>query len=107
MFSGPMPAGGLAVLRIRLLPMPGFARIATLQVNCPLGKVPDEHPTEGVRLSLERGMSFEQAVSGRTMFLATRPEPKPAEKASAQKPPAPDSPGVESEPNATPPENPR
>jgi len=45
--------GGLAVLRIRLLPMAGFAGFATLQVNCALGKVPDEHPTEGVRLSLE------------------------------------------------------
>ena len=89
------------MLRIRLLPMSGFARIATLQVNCALGKVPDEHPTEGVRLSLERGMPFEQEVSGRTMFLVTRPEPKPAEKSSAPKPSAPDSPGVESEPNTT------
>ena len=105
--GSPMPAGGLALLRIRLLPMAGFAGFATLQVNCALGKVPDEHPTEGVRLSLERGMSFEQEVSGRTMFLATRPEPKSEEKASAQKPPAPDSPGVESEPNTAPPENPR
>ena len=26
MFSGPMPAGGLAVLRIRLLPVSGFAQ---------------------------------------------------------------------------------
>jgi len=107
MMGSPMSAGGLAVLRIRLLPMPGFARIATLQVNCPLGKVPDEHPTEGIRLSLERGMLFEQEVSGRTMFLVTRPEPKPEGKSRTQKPPAPDSPGVESEPNTAPPENPR
>ena len=103
----PMPAGGLAVLHIRLLPVSGFARTATLQVNCALGKVPDEHPTEGIRLSLERGMLFEQEVSGRTMFLVTRPEPKPEGKSRTQKPPAPDSPGVESEPNTTPPENPR
>jgi hypothetical protein len=107
MMGSPMPAGGLAVLHIRLLPVAGFARFATLQVNCALGKVPDEHPTEGVRLSFERGISFDQEVSGRTMFLVTRPEPKPAEKSSAQKPPAPDSAGVESEPNTTPPENPR
>jgi hypothetical protein len=107
MLGSPMPAGGLAVLRIRLLPMAGFGRIATLQVNCAQGKVPDEHPTEGVRLSLERGMSFEQEVSGRTMFLTTRPEPKPEEKSRTQKLPAPDSPGVESEPNTTPPENSR
>ena len=107
MMDGPMAAGGLAVLRIRLLPLSGFPRNATLQVNCALGKVPDEHPTEGVRLSLERGISFEQEVSGRTMFLTTRPEPKPEEKSRTQKPPAPDSSGVESEPNTTPPENPR
>ena len=69
--GSPMPAGGLAVLHIRLLPISGFARTATLEVNCALGKVPDEHPTEGIRLSLERGMSFDQEVSGRTMFLAT------------------------------------
>ena len=47
MFSGSMPAGGLAVLRIRLLPVLGFAKNATLQVNCALGKVPDEHQRKG------------------------------------------------------------
>ena len=51
MFSGSMPAGGLAVFRIRLLPALRFANNATLQVSCALGKVPDEHPTEGVRLA--------------------------------------------------------
>jgi hypothetical protein len=42
MLSGSMPAGGLAILRIRLLLMWGVPRTATLQVNCALGKVPDE-----------------------------------------------------------------
>ena len=107
MMGSLMPAGGLAVLHIRLLPVSGFSRFAKLQVNCALGKVPDEHPTEGVRLSLERGMSFEQEVSGRTMFLVTRPEPQAAEKSSAQRPPAPDSPGLESQPNTATAENPR
>jgi len=41
-----MPAGGLAVLRIRLLPVLGLAKNATLQVNCALGKVPPEHQVE-------------------------------------------------------------
>ena len=47
-----MPAGGLAVLRIRLLPMWGPPRNAVLQVNCALGKVPEERQTEGIRLTL-------------------------------------------------------
>jgi hypothetical protein len=83
-FSGATAAGGLAVLRIRLLPAVGFARNATLQVNCALGKVPDEHPTEGIRLSFEgRGAEFDQEVSGRALFLLTRPGASPAAKAPA------------------------
>jgi hypothetical protein len=74
MLSAPMPVGGLAVLRIRLLPMSGLVRTALLQVNCALGKVPDEHPTEGIRLALEGGGGeFDQEISGRTLFLLTRP----------------------------------
>jgi len=74
MFSGSMAAGGLAVLRIRLFPVLGLAKNATLQVNCALGKVPDEHPTEGIRLAFEgRGAEFDEEVSGRTLFLLTRP----------------------------------
>jgi hypothetical protein len=82
MFSGPMPAGGLAVLRIRLLPVLGFAKNATLQVNCALGKVPDEHPTEGIRLAFEGGgAEFDEEVSGRALFLLTRPGASTAAKA--------------------------
>ena len=55
MRSGPMPAGGLAVFRIRLLPIWGASKTALLQVNCALGKVPDEHQTEGIRLAFEGG----------------------------------------------------
>ena len=85
MLSGPMPAGGLAVFRIRLLPMWGASRTATLQVNCALGKVPDEHQREGIRLAFEGGGGeFDEEVSGRTMFVLTRPGPNPT-----TKPPAP------------------
>jgi hypothetical protein len=84
MLSGPMPAGGLAVLRIRLLPMSGFARNATLQVNCALGKVPLDRSAEGIRLAFEKGgAEFDEEISGRTMFLLTRPEAPAAEKAPA------------------------
>jgi hypothetical protein len=82
--SGPMPAGGLAVLRIRLLPMLGFARNATLQVNCALGKVPSEHAVEGIRLAFEKGgAEFDEEISGRAMFLLTRAGTTAAAKAAA------------------------
>jgi len=82
MLSGSMPTGGLAVFRIRLLPMWGPPRNAVLQVNCALGKVPDEHPTDGIRLTFEGGGEFDLEPSGRTMFVSTKlaaiPSPKPA-----------------------------
>ena len=71
--SGSMPTGGLAVIRIRLLPMWGPPRMAVLQVNCALGKVPEERQTEGIRLSFEGGGGeFDQEISGRTMFVSKR-----------------------------------
>jgi hypothetical protein len=79
MLSGSMPTGGLAVLRIRLLPMWGPSRTAVLQANCALGKVPDEHPTDGIRLTFDRGGGeFDQEPSGRTMFVSTRLAASPA-----------------------------
>jgi hypothetical protein len=82
MLSGPMPAGGLAVLRIRLLPVLGFAKNATLQVNCALGKVPPEHQVEGIRLAFEGGgVEFDEEISGRALFLLTRPGASTAAKA--------------------------
>jgi len=70
MFSGAMPSGGLAVLHIRLLPVRGLAKNATLQVNCAIGKVPSEHQVEGIRLAVEGGsVEFDEEVSGRAIFL--------------------------------------
>ncbi len=93
MLSGSMPAGGLAILRIRLLPMWGPSRTATLQVNCALAKVPDEHATDGIRLTFERGGEFDLEPSGRTMFVSTRlgvtPAPKPATTGDQTNPPPP------------------
>jgi hypothetical protein len=69
-----MPAGGLAVFRIRLLALRGLSKTALLQVNCPQGRVPDDHQTEGIRLSIEgSGGEFDQEISGRTLFVLTRP----------------------------------
>ena len=84
MFSGSMPAGGLAVFRIRLLPVHGLAKNATLEVNCALGKVPPEHQAEGVRLAFEGGgAEFDEEVGGRTLFLLTRPGASATAKAPA------------------------
>ena len=86
LFGGPMPAGGLAVLRIRLLPMSGFARNATLQVNCALGKVPTERSMEGIRLTYEKGgPEFDEEIGGRAMFLLTRPAGSAAAKVPSPK----------------------
>jgi hypothetical protein len=73
MLSGSMPAGGLAVFRIRLLPVWGGPKTALLQVNCAIGKVPAEHQTEGIRLAFEGGGGeFNEEISGRVLFLLTR-----------------------------------
>ena len=92
MLSGPMPVGGLAEMRIRLLPMWGPSRNAVLQVNCALGKVPDEHPADGISLTFEGGGEFDLEPSGRTMFVSTRlaasPAAKPAATGDQANPPA-------------------
>jgi hypothetical protein len=72
---GPVPTGGLAVLRIRLSPLQGRSRNAVLQVNCALGDVPRERSVQGVRLSVEGDANdFSEEGSGRVMFLSIRPE---------------------------------
>jgi hypothetical protein len=87
MFSGSMPAGGLAVFRIRLLAVWGLSKNATLEVNCALGKVPDEHQREGIRLRFKGSDSeFDQEISGRTLFVLTRPSASP----TPNSPPSPD-----------------
>jgi hypothetical protein len=73
--SGPIPTGGLAVFRIRLLPMQGASTTAVLQANCALGDVSHERSVEGIRLTVEKnGAEFSLEVSGRVMFLSMRPE---------------------------------
>ena len=73
MFAGSMAAGGLAVLRIRLTPVSGLAKNATLQVNCALGRVAAGRPNDGIRLAIEgRGAQFDEEISGRALFLLTR-----------------------------------
>jgi len=75
MYSGPVPTGGLAVFRIRLLSMQGTSTTAVLHVNCALGDVPRKRSVEGIRLKLEGSNNeYLEEMGGRVMFLATRPE---------------------------------
>ncbi len=97
MLSGSMPAGGLAVLRIQFLPMWAPPRTATLQVNCALGRVPDDRQTEGIRLTIDGGGGeFDEEVSGHTLFVLMRP--------GASVAPRVQSPVPRSDPNLAPPE---
>jgi hypothetical protein len=87
MSSGPVPTGGLAVFRIRLLPMSGASKTAVLQVNCALGNVPRERSVEGIRLAFENnGSEFSEEVSGRVIFLSMRPEASTPAKTPTQEP---------------------
>jgi len=90
---GPMPTGGIAVLRIRFLPIQGTSTTGVLQVNCALGDVPRERSVEGIRLTLERNnIEYSEELSGRVMFLALRPKISAPAKAPEQE--APETPGT-------------
>jgi hypothetical protein len=79
MMAGPVAAGGLAVIRIRLRPDAGSPAEAVLQVNCAKGKVPPGQPDDGVTLIVQGGgPRFDAQVSGRTVFLLRRPGPNAA-----------------------------
>lgn len=87
MSRGPMPTGGLALFRIRLLPMWGPSRTAVLQMNCALGDVPLERSVEGIRLSFEHnGIDFSEELGGRVIFLSMRPEADMAQKPPQEQP---------------------
>jgi hypothetical protein len=93
MSLGSMPTGGLAVFRIRLLPMSGASMTAVLQANCALGNVPRERAVEGIRLTLERnGSEFSEEAGGRVMFLSVRPEVNAPAKTPRQEPASPETP---------------
>jgi hypothetical protein len=88
-----MPTGGIAVLRIRFLPIQGASTTGVLQVNCALGDVPRERSVEGIRLTLERNnIEYSEELSGRVMFLALRPKISAPAKAPEQD--APETPGT-------------
>jgi len=78
MMAGPLAAGGLAVMRILLLPDAGSPSEAVLQINCARGNAPEGAQSDGVRLTITGGLQFDEQVGGRTLFLLRRPGPNAA-----------------------------
>ena len=74
--AGSSRVGGLALIRVRLWPDRGAPKEAFLQVNCAVGKVPENQQGDGVRVAIqETGVKFAEKVSGRTMFLLRKSGP--------------------------------
>lgn len=74
MRQGPVPSGGLLVLRILLVSLSGARKTATLKVNCALGDPPREDAVDGIRFKPDgEGREFSGEASGRVIFLSTRP----------------------------------
>jgi len=73
--KGALPTGGLAIFRVLLITLSGTTKSGFLQVNCALGDVPQEHSTDGIRLSLEQAQSdYSEEVTGRAVFVVMKPE---------------------------------
>jgi hypothetical protein len=76
MMAGPTAAGGVAVIRIRLLPDAGSPRDAVLQVNCGRGNASPDETRDGIKLAISGGgPNFDEEVGGRTLFLLQGPGP--------------------------------
>lgn len=75
MSFSPMPIGGLAVFRIRLLPAVGTPMSAVLQVNCALADAPRDRSADGIRLKLDKSPTeFSEELGGSVMFLVMPPQ---------------------------------
>jgi hypothetical protein len=83
----PVPVGGLALFRIRMLPASGMPMTAVLQVNCALADAPRDRSADGIRLKLERNPTeFSEEMGGSVMFLAIPPQPSTPGKGKQQEP---------------------
>jgi hypothetical protein len=75
MSFSPIPIGGLAVFRIRLLPASGMPMGAVLHVNCALADAPRDRSADGIRLKLEKSPTeFSEELGGSVMFLVMPPD---------------------------------
>lgn len=84
---GPVPIGGLAVFRIRLVPAAGMPMSAVLEVNCALADAPRDRSTDGIRLKLETSpVEFSEELGGSVMFLVMPPQRPARDKGNPQQP---------------------
>jgi len=87
MSFSPVPLGGLAVFRIRMLPASGTPMSAVLQLNCALADAPRDRSADGIRLKLEKSpLEFSEELGGSVMFLAMPPQPPAPGKSKQQEP---------------------
>ena len=65
-----MAAGGRAVFRVRMLPIVGPSRMATLEINCAAGQPPAERQVDGIKLAFEGGgLQFEEQGPLHSLFV--------------------------------------
>jgi len=87
MSLNPVPIGGLAVLRIRLLPASGMSMTGVLQVNCALADAPRDRSADGIRLKLDKSPTeFSEELGGSVMFLVMPPQSTAPGKSKQQEP---------------------
>jgi hypothetical protein len=73
MMAGPIAAGGLAQIRVQLLPDADSPKTALLNITCANGHVPCSRSIDGISVAIDgSGPTFEEKVSGRTVFLLRR-----------------------------------
>jgi len=66
-----MAAGGRAVFRVRMLPLVGPPRMATLEINCAVGQPQAERQVDGIKLAFEGGgLLFEEQGPLHSLFVA-------------------------------------
>ena len=89
MSFNPVPIGGLAMFRIRMLPAVGTPMSAVLQVNCALADAPRDRSADGIRLKLDNSPTeFAEELSGSVMFLVMPPQHSAQGKSKQQEPSA-------------------
>jgi hypothetical protein len=65
-----MAAGGRAVFRVRMLPIVGPPRMATLEINCAVGQPPSERQVDGIKLAFDGGgLQFEEQGPPHSLFM--------------------------------------
>lgn len=71
--TGVVPTGGMVVLKVRLVPVVGLQKNATVELNCAMGNVPQERSTGGIRIAVEgKTAAYDESSGGGVIFLANQ-----------------------------------